>query len=414
MRASGWRCRNYGIAAARVPPGSRLRRRLRRYLRGSRRRAPAARQSARCRARRADGVLLAYTGLDGRRRETRLRFEPAPTALTAHRAEFDFASRRTSAATVFIVIRFAAGEDVRGAARCVLFAHSVRRAGRCRATASRAAAISTSNERVQRDIRRSVADLYMLVTDTRTASIPTPACPGSAPSSAATADHRAADPVVRPENRAGRASLSCERPGDRARSRTRCRAGQDPARSRGSGRWPTCARCRSAATTAASTRRRLFIMLAGAYLERTGDVAALRELWPAVEAAARAGSTPTATATATASSSTAGKPATASSTRAGRTPTTPYSTPTAGSRTAPIALVEVQAYVYGAWRAAAMIARRLKRRPEEVASFNRRAPTSASASIARSGTTRSEATLWRSTARSGLAGFARPTPVMRC
>ena len=39
----------------------------------------------------------------------------------------------------------------------------------------------------------------------------------------------------------------------------------------------------------------------------------------------------------------------------------------------PIALVEVQAYAYGAWRAAAVIARRLKRRADEVAALTRRA-----------------------------------------
>ena len=38
---------------------------------------------------RHDGATLAYTGLDDRRRETRLRFEPAPDTITAEQASFD-------------------------------------------------------------------------------------------------------------------------------------------------------------------------------------------------------------------------------------------------------------------------------------------------------------------------------------
>ena len=49
----------------------------------------------------------------------------------------------------------------------------------------------------------------------------------------------------------------------------------------------------------------LFVVLAGAYYERTGDLASSRRLWPNVEAAL-AWIDGTATATATASSSTSG------------------------------------------------------------------------------------------------------------
>ncbi len=50
-------------------------------------------------------------------------------------------------------------------------------------------------------------------------------------------------------------------------------------------RWPSSARCRSAAIMAASIPPPLFVMLAGAYLERTGDLATIRTLWPHVLAA---------------------------------------------------------------------------------------------------------------------------------
>ena len=60
-----------------------------------------------------------------------------------------------------------------------------------------------------------------------------------------------------------------------ARSCTRCAAA----------RWRRCARCRSRNITAASIPPPLFVLLAGLYVERTGDDETLRELWPAIEAA---------------------------------------------------------------------------------------------------------------------------------
>ena len=58
--------------------------------------------------------------------------------------------------------------------------------------------------------------------------------------------------------------------------------------------------------------------------------------------------------------------------RAGRTATISSSTPTAALAKGPIALVEVQAYAFGAWRAAAAIARAVDR-PERAVAFDERA-----------------------------------------
>ena len=71
--------------------------------------------------------------------------------------------------------------------------------------------------------------------------------------------------------------------------------------------------------------------------------------------------------------------------------------------TPPIALAEVQAYVYGAWRGAAEIASRLGRDPTRTPTTARRRRFGRS-SIAASSTRRSATTCWRSTATSGRAG----------
>ena len=155
----------------------------------------------------------------------------------------------------------------------------------------------------------------------------------------------------------------------------------------------------------------LFVMLAGAYLERTGDVAIVLELWPASRRARvdrgygdrdGDGFVEYGRQNDDGLVNQGWKDSHDSVFHADGTP-----------GEGPIALVEVQAYVYGAWRAAALIARRLKRRADEVAALTRGRPSCAAASTARSGTTSSGPTRWRSTATSGPAGSAPPTPGTR-
>ena len=69
------------------------------------------------------------------------------------------------------------------------------------------------------------------------------------------------------------------------RSGARRAARQDPARDARRARWRRSARFRSAATTAAHDATPLFVMLAAAYYERTGDRAFIAALWPYIDAA---------------------------------------------------------------------------------------------------------------------------------
>ena len=105
-------------------------------------------------------------------------------------------------------------------------------------------------------------------------------------------------------------------------------------------------------------------------------------------------------------------------TRAGRIRTTRSSTPTATLAEGPIALCEVQGYVYAAKLAAASMARRLGEPERARDSSTRQAEQLArSASRRPSGARSSAPTRWRSTATSGRAGCAssqrRPRAVHR-
>ena len=102
----------------------------------------------------------------------------------------------------------------------------------------------------------------------------------------------------------------------------------------------------------------LFVLLAGAYFERTGDLAVHPGAVAEYRGGARAGSRPTAIAMATVLSNMAAKAGGAG--QPGLEGQSRFVFHADGSLArGPIALCEVQAYVYGAWRAAALLARAL-------------------------------------------------------
>ena len=110
----------------------------------------------------------------------------------------------------------------------------------------------------------------------------------------------------------------------------------------------------------------------------------------------------------------AARRATGSSTRAGRTRTTRSSTPTAGWPRAPIALCEVQGYVYAAKRGAAADWRRALGDATARAELAGQAERLRARFEAASGATTSAPMPWRSTATSGPAGCGHPTPATAC
>jgi len=116
--------------------------------------------------RRSDAsVALRYLGLDGVERVTTLAFEPAPTGLDDARALFELSLAPGQGARV--VLRVACGSRSQGEAVARSFYTSLRTARRALRDASgRAASLDSSNSLFNEMARRSVADLYMLVTQT--------------------------------------------------------------------------------------------------------------------------------------------------------------------------------------------------------------------------------------------------------
>ncbi len=110
-----------------------------------------------------NAVLFRYKGLDSRERITRIDFVPAPASLNDKEAVFNISLAPHERASFFIVIR-CNGEQPAKERDFFSSIHSARRA--LRRSVDRAATIETSNAVFNRTLSRSMADLYMLITQT--------------------------------------------------------------------------------------------------------------------------------------------------------------------------------------------------------------------------------------------------------
>ena len=232
----------------------------------------------------ASHATLSYTGLDNRRRSTTLRFDPTPTHLSPKGAVFrlDLAPRESR--SLFIEIDCRNEERTSDPRRAFFIAlRDARRA--LRASSSRAASIVSSNHIFNEAARRSVADLYMLMTDLPEGPYPYAGIPWFSavfgrdgiitaletlwidPSIArGVLGHLAASQATEVD-----AAADAE-PGKilhEARHGEMANLGEVPFR-------------RYYGSVDATP---LFVVLAGAYLERTGDLDAVRGLWPHIQSA---------------------------------------------------------------------------------------------------------------------------------
>jgi glycogen debranching enzyme len=303
------------------------------------------------------GVTLSYVGLDKRRRSTTLRFDPKPTTLSAGQAIYMLDLDPRESLSIFVEIDCRQEDSPLPPLRA--FFIGLRDARReLRASSSRAASIDTSNDIFNEAARRSIADLYMLMTRLPEGLYPYAGIPWFSavfgrdaiitalemlwldPSIArGVLKHLAATQAVQTDDEAD------AEPGKilhEARHGEMADLGEVP--------------FRRYYGSVDSTP--LFVMLAGEYLERTGDVETVRQLWPHIEAALnwieRYGDRD-------------GDGFVEYERRAGQGLANQGWKDShdaifhADGRLAegPIALVEVQAYVYAAWRAAERIATRL-------------------------------------------------------
>ena len=229
-------------------------------------------------------IALRYLGLDGVERVTSLAFEPAPNRLDDTTALFEFSLAPGQGAR--LVLRIACDLRSQGDSVARRFYTSLRTARRTlRDSSGRAASLDSSNSLFNEVARRSVADLYMLITQTEHGSYPFAGIPWfSTPfgrDGLLTAlftlwiDPAIAQGVLRFLAATQASEVDPERDAEPGKILHEMRDGE-MARL---GEVPFARYYGSVDATP------LFVVLTGEYFRRTGDLATVRALWPHVQAA---------------------------------------------------------------------------------------------------------------------------------
>jgi glycogen debranching enzyme len=232
----------------------------------------------------ADSVALHYRGLDGIERIATLAFEPAPTRLDTATASFELPL--TPGEGRRLAVRIACDDGAAEAPVGRRYYTSLRTARRAlRRSSGRAASLDSSNSLFNEMARRAVADLYMLVTETAEGPYPFAGIPWfSTPfgrDGIITAlftlwlDPAIARGVLRFLAATQARDLERERDAEPGKILHEMRDGE-MARL---GEVPFARYYGSIDATP------LFVLLLGAYFERTGDLETVRELWPHAQAA---------------------------------------------------------------------------------------------------------------------------------
>jgi glycogen debranching enzyme len=125
-------------------------------------RAAHGQATAACRG--DSAVILRYVGLDGLERITTLEFSPAPQTLDIERASFEIALNPHQVRRVFIRAGLDAAGPTWGGR---VFYRQMRQSRQAlRDSSGQASSVASSNSVFNEVMRRSIADLYMLITDT--------------------------------------------------------------------------------------------------------------------------------------------------------------------------------------------------------------------------------------------------------
>jgi glycogen debranching enzyme len=229
-----------------------------------------------------DSVTLGYKGLDGVVRRCTLRFDPPPAALTRWTASHRLRLAPHATEVLCLVISCAAsGEPPRaGYEDC-------RAAGlrRVRGQRERTSACTTSNELFNSWIERSRADLHMLVTETPEGPYPYAGIPWFCTPFGRDGIITALECLwLAPELAQGVLRFLATTQATELDPRSDAEPGKILHETR-KGEMAALGEVPFARYYGSVDATPLFVILAAAYHARTGDVALIRQIWPNIEAA---------------------------------------------------------------------------------------------------------------------------------
>ena len=229
-------------------------------------------------------TVLRYTGLDQIERVTTLDFDPAPQTLSTERAGFETTLNARQVRRIFMRIGVPAADAGRWNGRVFYQRMRAARHG-LRQSSARAASIDSSNSVFNEIARRAVSDLYMLITDTAEGPYPYAGTPWfSTPFGrdgiitalmTLWADPSIAKGVLRFLASTQATAVEPERDAEPGKILHEMRHGE----------MANLHEVPFGRYYGSVDATPLFVLLLGEYFARTGDLDTVRELWPNAQAA---------------------------------------------------------------------------------------------------------------------------------
>ena len=232
----------------------------------------------------ANSATLSYLGLDGAERSTILSFDPPPEQFGNRSASFQLALEPRSSQRLYIDIRCESGLDAPIENKSFLFGlRQLRRELRC--SSRRAVSITTSNELYNEVSRRSASDLGMLLTNTRYGPYPYAGIPWFSTVFGRDALITALQTLwFDPEIARGVLQYLASMQAESVDPLADAEPGKILHETR-RGEMAILGEVPFGRYYGSVDATPLFVLLAGAYLDRTGDIGTIRTLWPNILAA---------------------------------------------------------------------------------------------------------------------------------
>src|SRR5438132_5504231 len=232
----------------------------------------------------AGEVLLEYQGLDNELRSTRVLFDPAPTRLSDRAASYRVMLGSKQSLAIFVRIECNPAEVSRSPR---FFRAMVASRRALKAATRHSATVQTSNDVFNEVLCRAMADLYMLITDTPQGPYPYAGIPWYSTTFGRDGLITALEMLwLDPRVARGVLKRLAAYQAEAVDPLNDAEPGKILHEMRG-GEMAALREVPFAQYYGSVDSTSLFVLLAGLYVERTGDEATLAELWPAIEAALR-------------------------------------------------------------------------------------------------------------------------------
>jgi glycogen debranching enzyme len=229
------------------------------------------------------GVTFVYHGLDGVVRRTVIRFDPTPDDVDAQGARFRLAIPPKKNTSLFFTVACVEETQEPPPRHFFVCLRAAQRA--LRAATARAAAVETSNQVFNEVLCRTMADLYMLITDTDQGPFPYAGIPWFSTVFGRDAIITAIEMLwIDPAIAKGVLKFLAATQAKEFRPAADAEPGKIVHEMR-AGEMARLGEVPFAFYYGSVDGTPLFVLLAGLYFERTGDRLTVDELWPAIEAA---------------------------------------------------------------------------------------------------------------------------------